>query len=75
MRHPAPHGIGESLQEYAARTGRFPAQAYPDWHAHGNAVAADWAKRIPENPDLVLRGDRSLGLLARDVGSMAGEAR
>lgn len=72
-RHPAPYSIGESLQEYAARTGRTTASAYPDWHAHGDSVAAEWADRVPENPDRAVLGGRSLGLLASDVGSMAGE--
>lgn len=73
-RHPAPHSIGESLQEYAVRTGRTPAQAYPDWHAHGDSVAAEWADRVPEDPDLAVLGGRSLGILASDAGSVAGEA-
>lgn len=72
-RHPAPYSIGESLQGYADRTGRSLAQAYPDWHAHGASVAAEWADVMPENPDLAVLGGRSLGLLASDVGGMAGE--
>lgn len=35
-------GIGESLEEYAARTGRTARAAYPDWHAAGVEASKAW---------------------------------
>lgn len=40
--HPA--SIGESLQDYARRTGLSLPAAYRLWHMHGSDVAAEWSR-------------------------------
>ncbi len=37
-----PDSIGESLEEFATRTGMPVPDAYRAWHAHGNAIAMAW---------------------------------
>jgi hypothetical protein len=62
--------IGESLEDYARRTGRSVDNAYPDWHEHGNAVARAYAEpcaRLDPNdtsPHVTIAGGRCFGIRA-----------
>lgn len=73
-----PASIGESLQDYAHRTGHTIEKAYPTWHAHGIANASAWSvpSRVPhaDGPDhhhVIVAGGSALGLTLRDVKALA----
>ena len=62
--------IGESLEEFASRTQQATAEAYAEWHEHGNRVAAAWQKpcRVAPSdphatrPHVAIAGGRNFGL-------------
>lgn len=62
-----PDSIGESLEEYAKRTNRSQADAYPEWHEHGNRTAAEWSSRPAAEPRLDILGARCFGIHGRGL--------
>lgn len=59
-------GIGESLEEYAARTGRTARAAYPDWHAAGVELSKAWQTQL-----IVQHADGCTGSITLGGGVLA----